>query len=136
MTKKYLNTLYAGLGAFMFICSPAYAWHAEGKVLCDVNQSGSIDSGDQPLSSFGYPNVTVNAVDAGGVRRCRGPGARAAARQDVAGGARGQGGLRGSALPVHGDPLPLAGRRAGHGSGGVGGHGQDAGRHSDGAAAP
>lgn len=66
MRNKYIKTICAVLGAFVFVSAPAYAWHVKGKVLCDVNQSGSIDSGDQPLSAFGFPDVLVNAVDSKG----------------------------------------------------------------------
>ena len=69
------------------------------------------------------------AVAYGGVVD-RAPGA--AARQDLAGGARGRGRLRRAAVPVHRDPLPLAGRRAGHRPGRARGHRPHRRRHHHG----
>jgi len=39
---------------------PAYAWHADGRVVCDSNQNGLIDSTDLPLA-----NVRVTVVSTG-----------------------------------------------------------------------
>jgi len=37
--------------AVVLSTGPAFAWHAKGKVFCDVNQNGSIDGGDLPLGT-------------------------------------------------------------------------------------
>ena len=77
MKKKGLEVITLCVGLFTLGMGSANAtgdtpkpgpgdWYAKGKVLCDVNQSGSIDAADRPLGDFGYPDVVVNAVNSSG----------------------------------------------------------------------
>ena len=64
-TKKIIG-LIAAASIILLTSGQANAWHASGKVVCDVNQSGSIDAGDLPLSDFGYGPTGVNMINSGG----------------------------------------------------------------------
>lgn len=57
MKNKKIAGLLAGASILLLSSGQALAWHADGRVLCDANQSGSIDAGDLPLNNYGYTPV-------------------------------------------------------------------------------
>lgn len=59
MNAHTLAMSFVGAGMLILASAPANAWHVDGQILCDANQSGSIDTGDQPFGNYGYDFIDI-----------------------------------------------------------------------------
>jgi hypothetical protein len=66
-TRKPISFLGYGLLALFLSAGVAQAWHVSGKVVCDANQNGQIDSTDSPLQG-----IIVAIENAGGTFKAAG----------------------------------------------------------------